>query len=244
MKRTYKTGDYSKFTYYEYNREVINELNIQAIMKSMRENGFDRWNPIIVSHTGKIADGQHRLEAARRLGIEMWVDEYDHEFTAEEICRMNKDRKSWTLADYIHSKSDDEGAKRLYGFIKEAMAKGLGQSSAIRIAMAANHRDVTIKNGNLRLTEAELVNARRLLAELFRLKPYVPISKMMFVTAYLRAKACENFDLGVFIKKLQYQKFVPYSGTGDLISEIERIYNHMNRNKITINRDGLKSSRR
>lgn len=197
MKKTFKTNNYEQFSHYEFNREVINELNIKAIMQVMREFGFDEWNPIIVSASGKIADGQHRLEAAKRLGIDVWVDQFDREFTADEVRRMNKNRVNWKAADFIHSQINDECAVRMYSFM---------------------------------------------LKELEMLKTYIPNStNAMFVGAYMRAKSCENYSLETFIKKLQLTKFTCYTRMLDLINEIEEVYNFKNKNKITIDRAGLRT---
>ena len=51
--------------------ENINESKIQSLMKTMREEGNARDNPIppiIVDSEGNILDGHHRYEAAKRLG--------------------------------------------------------------------------------------------------------------------------------------------------------------------------------
>ena len=247
MKRTYKTNDYSKFLYYGYNREILNELNIQAIMQNMKEFGFDEWNPIIVSPTGRIADGQHRLEAARRLGLDVWVDEYDHEFTADEIRRINKNRKNWTTADYIHSLTENQSARRMYVFVKDCRELGIPDSAALHIANAANHRDQNLRKceKSTELSPDELRNAQTVLGELQSLKQFIPRStSAKFIGAFMRAKACDNFSVPTFIKKLRRSKFTCYTNMADLIEEIERVYNFKNRDKITINKDGLKSSRR
>lgn len=240
MKKSFKTNDYDMFGFYEFNREVINETKIYAIMQEMKERGFDEWNPIIVSCSNKVADGQHKLEAAKRLGIDVFVDQFDREFTADEIRAMNKNRTNWTRADFIHSQIDCEGAQLLYTFIVECRNVGISQSSACTIAMAANHKDQNMSRNN-EINEQELESARTLLAELVTLQIYVPCAtKSNFVGAYMRAKACPNFDINVFIKKLKMVKFTCWSLMSDLIEEIEETYNYKNKDKISINRDGLK----
>lgn len=242
MKKTFKTNNYEQFSHYEFNREVINELNIKAIMKEMLVHGFDEWNPIIVSATGKIADGQHRLEAAKRLGIDVHVDQYDREFTADEVRRMNKNRVNWKFSDFIHSQIDDELSVRMYSFIKECSLNGITQSSAIRIALAANHKSQNVNREFHGLTVEEHNVATDMLKELLMLKTYITnATSAMFVGAYIRAKSCENFSLETFITKLKISKFTCYTRMIDLINEIEEVYNFKNKNKITINRDGVKA---
>lgn len=243
MKKTFKTNNYDMFGVYEFNREVYNEANIRAIMSEMEKFGFDEWNPLIVGASGKVADGQHRLEAAKRLGIEVWVDQFNKEFTVEDIRRMNRNRVNWSRFDFFHSMVDDENAQRMVGFIKWAEVQGFSKGSSERIAKNANHKSHARRyNDFAGITDAEMNVAVTLIKELVTIKPYCQAyNKDRFIGAYIRARESEGFDLTTFIKQLAKHPINSRLATTELFAiEIEDIYNSgLRRGKITVDKTNI-----
>lgn len=241
MKTTYFTTDYDSFGSYPFNREIVDDNKVAALMEEMQKNGYDEFQPLIVSVSLKVADGQHRLEAAQRLGIGIWVDKYDREFTPDEIRRMNKHRTNWTMADFLHSMIEDEDVQRLYSFVKTARKEGIASSSAIRIAMAANRKD-QVRNIDKGITEAEEAKAVAFLSEIRELSTWIAgTKKFVFIGAYARAKKCPNFDYDTFRKKVSQVKFDGRGRISDRVDEIERVYNYRLReeDRINIPREGI-----
>ena len=242
MKKTFFTTDYGLFGSYPFNREIVDDNKVAALMEEMQKNGYDEFQPLIVSVSLKVADGQHRLEAAKRLGIGIWVDKYDREFTPDEIRRMNKHRTNWTMADFLHSMIEDENVQRLYSFVKTAKKEGIASSSAIRIAMAANQKD-QVRNVDKGITEAEEAKAVAFLSEVKELSTWIAgTKKFAFIGAYARAKKCPNFDYDTFRKKVSQVKFDGRGRISDLADEIERVYNYRLRDedRINIPREGIR----
>ena len=63
-----KTKNYEMFEYMDSNRK-INAGLVERLVKSIKEIGYIESRPIIVNEDMVVIDGQHRLEACKRLGI-------------------------------------------------------------------------------------------------------------------------------------------------------------------------------
>ena len=79
MQYTNTTKDYNKFNLFKLNRKSLHEPTIKKLMESMEKTGFVSTITVSKSNTSNklyVYDGQHRLEAAKRLGIEVNYTEY------------------------------------------------------------------------------------------------------------------------------------------------------------------------
>lgn len=90
------TDEYDVFRRLPGNR-AVSERHVQNLMDAMREN--DLFVPILVNQDYEVIDGQHRLEARRRLGIPVpyyWTDGLG----LPEVQKLNSTQKGWTNGDY------------------------------------------------------------------------------------------------------------------------------------------------
>jgi len=94
------TKDYDQFKILEYNRE-INEGQIKKLITSIQENGF--LLPLLVNQDNYVADGQHRLEAAKRLKFEVSYITLNIDFDVLPyiVSRVNECSKNWSLVNYF-----------------------------------------------------------------------------------------------------------------------------------------------
>ena len=69
---TLKTSDYSIFKKFPGNRD-INPLNLRKITNSIKMHNMLDLKPIIVTESMEVTDGQHRLEAAKVLGVPIFI---------------------------------------------------------------------------------------------------------------------------------------------------------------------------
>ena len=72
------THDLSVFKIIDGNRN-INLGHVDRLVKSIKDNGFLK-TPIIVNKFYEVVDGQHRLEAAKKINSQIYyikVDDYD-----------------------------------------------------------------------------------------------------------------------------------------------------------------------
>ncbi|MDD5406991.1 MAG: ParB N-terminal domain-containing protein [Sulfurovaceae bacterium] len=101
----HKTTDYKIFTHIVGNRQV-NDTHVKALMESIRIKDMLADKPINViqnedKETFAILDGQHRLEAATRMGKAIY-------YTISETGGLNEvhllqRQKLWTAKDYLES---------------------------------------------------------------------------------------------------------------------------------------------
>lgn len=95
------TSDYDKFKTVEGNRDV-NESHVRKIKQSLEEKNLLEYNPILVTKEMQIIDGQHRLEAARRLRIPVpYIIIPDADLTT--IQQLNSNLRSWNAKDFAES---------------------------------------------------------------------------------------------------------------------------------------------
>ena len=103
MQYSNTTKDYGKFCMFSMNRKKLHEPTIKKLMESMEKSGFVSTITVSKNKDSKlfdIYDGQHRFEAAKRLGIEINYTEY--------VCLNKEDipdlqiLKSWGLEDFLH----------------------------------------------------------------------------------------------------------------------------------------------
>lgn len=94
----YETKNYDIFKKMPGNRDVT---KINYLKKSMKENGFMNC-PIIVNEDMEVSDGQHRLEAAKALGIpvKFVIQKY---VELKETITLNTGQKNWTTKDFLSS---------------------------------------------------------------------------------------------------------------------------------------------
>lgn len=95
-----KTTDYSIFEKHKSNREIDN-LNLKRIIFSLESQNMLEFRPILVDEDMRVIDGQHRLEAAKHLGLPIYY-QITHEEQTEDIILLNANQKPWVMDDYIN----------------------------------------------------------------------------------------------------------------------------------------------
>lgn len=156
MSRLYQTTDFTRFHPHDRQRD-LNEANIEVLAESMRERGFIRARPILVNPKGTIFDGNHRLEAARRAGVAIWVQE-DDTLEDEDIIHLNE-QKAWVQTDYLKHWSSGKEPTPSYVLVKEFCQKyQISVPLLVRMIAKTSNADL-IKNfrkGKFVVTEKEL----------------------------------------------------------------------------------------
>ncbi len=95
-----KTKDYDLFRFREDNREAINQAHVKRLAESIKARNLLDLRPISVNSEYEVIDGQHRLLAAKSLGVEIYY-QMQEGLKAEDIIIMNVS-KSWAQADYLN----------------------------------------------------------------------------------------------------------------------------------------------
>jgi hypothetical protein len=118
-KQIAKTKDYAQFKSILGNRQLSKEHIHELTVEIQRNNLLDVC-PIIVNDKFQVIDGQHRLEAAKQLGIEVPYVVVPG-LGIEHVVRMNTSQKKWTMSNYIqlHIDLGNQHYIDLAEFVKE-----------------------------------------------------------------------------------------------------------------------------
>lgn len=92
------TTNYEIFKILNYNRPVV-PYHVNNLKKSILKQNLLHLKPIIVNNKMEVIDGQHRLQAAKELGLEVY---YIMENTADVglLPSLNTNMKNWILPDF------------------------------------------------------------------------------------------------------------------------------------------------
>lgn len=100
MSKIEKTSDYSIFKKHENNR-ALSEININSLVFSIKSQNLLAFRPILVNERMEVIDGQHRLEAAKRLQLEIFY-QIKKDSCHEDIVLLNNNQKQWEFIDYLN----------------------------------------------------------------------------------------------------------------------------------------------
>lgn len=95
-----KTINYEQFKFRKDNRNCIDQAHVKRLIESIRAKNLLELRPILVNKHYEVIDGQHRLEAAKELGVEIYYN-IEEDLTAGDIITLNIN-KQWTLADFLN----------------------------------------------------------------------------------------------------------------------------------------------
>lgn len=95
-----KTSEYDKFVFREDNRAAINQSHVKRIAESILKRNLLEFRPIKVNSDYEVIDGQHRLLAAKSIGVDIYY-EVNEELQNDDILIMNMS-KSWGIPDYLN----------------------------------------------------------------------------------------------------------------------------------------------
>lgn len=262
------TKDYSLFKYVHGNRDII-DSNVNAITHQIKLRG--QQVPILVNENHEIIDGQHRLEACKRL--ERPVSYIIRKgANIHDVISANIVGKKWSTDDYInrYAMEGNENYLKLQAFFAKAKEQGFNASTALTIARgsAAKSSFFMYSDNKLRMQGNQVVTAQRLYHAgddiklgLFKMvdekkaykrmdlvlsfKHFEFYNKKHFVTALFQAMRVSDFDVKTLLNHAQKypSRFTNEPDTKSFVAMIERVYNYRNRNKLAIvhNAERLKS---
>lgn len=95
-----KTKEYEMFKRHPNNRDISSQ-NLQKIIKSIQIKNLLSYRPILVDHDMYVIDGQHRLEAAKALGLEVYF-EVNSDVETKDMILLNENNKVWGRDDYLN----------------------------------------------------------------------------------------------------------------------------------------------
>lgn len=106
------TSCHEMFSFDKRNRP-IDSLHVARLMASIKERNLLSDHPILVTADGIVLDGQHRLEAARRLGVPIWYT-IAQDTTIYDVRSLNTDRDKWGADDVLHFHASQGNEEYIY----------------------------------------------------------------------------------------------------------------------------------
>lgn len=156
----YQTSDYEKFSKLTGNRK-LNEQNVIRKMKSIKRYG--QLSPILINALKQTIEGQHRLEACRRLGIPVLYI-IDGNAGLAEAVECNENQKNWNPYDFAYANA--EKGIQPYSILLDFIEKyNFSVSVAIELLAGNVKRDsggqtdlASFRNGNFKIANYEIAD--------------------------------------------------------------------------------------
>lgn len=146
------TKDYSLFKLRNDNREHgINKTHLDYLIEKIKLRNLLDLNPIIVNEDFEVINGQHRLEAAKRLNLPIYYRVIE-KCSAKDIIDLNFS-KSWTMSDYLHFYCENNYEE--YIKLKEFIYKS---RLTLKVALNLSQGNSRKKIMNLNLEILSLIN--------------------------------------------------------------------------------------
>jgi hypothetical protein len=99
MQEIKKTNNYDLFRHIKSNRS-INKAHVDKIVKSIQEKNLLSCTPILVNEDMNIIDGQHRLAAAKLLGVDVYYQIMKNS-NVKDLVLLNTS-KNWLIVDFLN----------------------------------------------------------------------------------------------------------------------------------------------
>lgn len=114
-----KTKNYEMFVFRDDNREDINQAHVRALVESIRSLNLLELTPILVNEKMEVINGQHRLLAAKELGVDIYYHVQEG-LGADELLVMNTNL-NWRANDFLNfwCKKGNQDYIKLRDFVKK-----------------------------------------------------------------------------------------------------------------------------
>lgn len=127
-----KTSDYDMFQLSKFNRNVL----IRNEMLEQAERGFI--SPIIVNENMVVIDGQHRLEASKRVGVPVTYVIING-LGKDDIVNMNTVQRKWGMSNFIEAFANQGNTE----YVKLAdILKDVYRNTTVVCQVAFNTQDI------------------------------------------------------------------------------------------------------
>jgi len=230
------TSEYDVFERMPGNRPV-DEHHVANLMKRMRRR--DLFTPIQINQNFEVIDGQHRLEARRRLGLPVpYFATTD--YGLEEVQELNAQQKKWSIDDFVKSFIElGKAHYKTYQWFRRQFQ--LPHVQTVELLMDGD-KDLTSRNcrdiflsGNFKVVDLEKAKAKAQMVT--AVQPFFDHwNNRGFVKALLFCVRKKDFDFKKFLGKLENQPTAlkPQATTDLYIQHIEDIYNYRSSNKVSL----------
>ena len=234
-----KTKDYDIFVFRDDNRDKIDQSHVLKLRNSILSCNMLELKPILVNSNMEIIDGQHRLLAAKSLGVEVYY-QIEDDLDSREIILLNLS-KSWGAMDYLNYwvKNGNVEYIKLLNFMK---AYDLSLRIALNICIGESKNGYKMfKDGEFKFTdeiEAETLEiCWETIEYIKRMNGFsVYTSSSRFWKALIKLVTHHRFCENKWKENLKrmVERFTPKATTNDYCRLFMEVYNWKNAEKVNL----------
>jgi len=222
------TDNYDVFKPHPLQRDLKPE-HVAKIQRSMQKRGFVPEKHIICNEEMQVVDGQHRLQAAKNLGISTYYT-VSAAVDVDDIREMAKTVAAWDLEDYVSSyiKQGNENYKRVVA-LKELSLLNWNAFLGGAIRITENNARADFRNGKFILTDRREQEVFQFIHQYHLFKDTFSGWKIrIFVAACSYIFSHPKYDHAQMTARLEYQrsKLFRCTTTDEYISMLSDIYNY------------------
>lgn len=238
------TEDLDQFTLSKANRRVYPQ-HVRRMAKSITRNGFLKDCPIkVIERDGQyvITDGQHRLEAARTLGVGVYFMTDTEAEVASKIRVANQFSRAWALDDYLHHHIALENSNyielkrfaerfKLPPSVALDILSGRGMNGPKNGVLPRDYRSA-FKDGSWTLDPERLIQAEDVMKRINEIRYFHEVMNTIryekaFINALVRVLNNPEFDYARFMQNLpvQLDRIRRCSNINRYLEMLSEIYN-------------------
>lgn len=236
-----RTKDLSIFKTVEFNRDK-SKKHIRDVVKIIKKENLLHLHPILVNESMEVIDGQHRLEAAKELGLEIFY--IKSALSYEHILSSNLIQKNASLTDVIKFYAVKDGIPSYVFLHNTLLSLNLSAKGLIGLIFGSCMPALIeqIKEGRFQIpyddsTLNRFISAYKNFIEFSKSKRITPLSMFSnfnFTIAFRNLVLVNGFVEQTFMNKLDMRWFDlrPQINSKEWCRQLLSIYNWKNHNPI------------
>jgi hypothetical protein len=232
--KVFETTNYAQFKHRKDNR-LIREDNVKSKMVSIKLMG--QRQPITVDTQMFVTDGQHRLEALKRLNLPVTYIVDDRKMSTNEVAELQRATKPWKADDYAHSfAAEGNEDYKLYQTFRQSFPE-FSHSCVLVMLSSTNSRNSSVeKNFENGAFKVKSYYKARQCAEMLRKigEYYDGYNRRGFVMAILTLMDLKEFNFQRLLRKVpkRRKELMDFSKTEDYIDALQDVYNWKETKKV------------
>lgn len=241
MEQVERTKEYDRFKLLKGNR-TLDKYHLRKLKESIEKNNHLNLHPIIVNKDFEVIDGQHRLESARQLGVDIYFIKSES-IEDSHLIDCNVNQKQFEVENYIEYFAVKENKQQYIDLKKMLKSSGLKPKALLTLVLGVVSRNILefLKTGKFILPKSEDPN--EILAFFLdfsayikdkRITPYSMFTNHNFTRSLRWLFKTSGFDSAIFFKKLDLRWFdlKPQRTSEDWYALLISIYNFKNHTRI------------
>lgn len=230
------TTDYSLFKTIDANRPIV-EPHVRHLMEQITEKDLLPLRPIDVNADFGVVDGQHRLEAARRLGKRIYYRVAA--LTDEDMATLNRATRNWKNTDYLNywASKGNENYQKLMAFMERHPYMQMSAAQSLLapgdVKLVTNFREGRFEVGDLGQAEEMAAFLTKIYQEAKYKYAYDVRFTVVVAHCWIKVK---GFMPDTFLRKIMLQptEVVRCATMKQYLALFERLYNYKTTEKLQV----------